>query len=471
MSNPMTGAFDPFADLATTAAGLTDFPSVAGVQLAHVGADGCLTEAAAGTADAETGRPVTTSTRLRPGSITKLLTATMVMQCVDDGLVAVDEPVGRWLPEAALDDRITVLHLVAHSSGIDAGDLFVDTGDDPGALERYAALLADRDLLFAPGATFSYCNAGFVLAGLLVARLRGETWEDVARDRVFDSLGMESTRFDSGSETDATFAAGGDVARGHLIGPDGLRPVAHGTLSADPMCTRGLAPAGATLVSTAADLARFAAAHLEGAAPRVLSAASARAMRQLHARAPGGVTKMRGVGMAWQVWDHPTGTIVRIGGANPGQSGVVALDPNTDQVLVALTNSDQGVNIVTAMIDGFGPAATADDEPAPADMTPYAGTYANAELTIDIEPSDDGGGLTARLVDSSEMRVGATSSSAQVASGLPDPKAFVGMSSPLSPIDRTTFASPLGPVAFLRLCDEERPSHIRLRMRALRRVG
>jgi hypothetical protein len=193
-------------------------------------------------------------------------------------------------------------------------------------------------------------------------------------------------------------------------------------------------------------------------------------MRALHSRAPGGVTRMRGVGMAWQVWDHQAGTMVRIGGANPGQSGVVAVDPNTNEALVALTNSDQGVNLVTAMIDGFGPAAVPDDDPPPPDMSSYAGTYANAELTIAVDASGDGSGLAARLVESSEMRVGATQAGAQVAAGLPDPSSFLGASSPLSPIDRTTFASPLGPVAFLRLDGDDRPSHIRLRMRALRRV-
>src|SRR4051812_12845187 len=76
---------------------------------------------------------------LRPGSVTKVLTATAVMQCVDDGLLSLEDPVARWAPH--LDGAIKVEHLLSHSSGIDAGDVFVDTGDDDGCLERYVALL------------------------------------------------------------------------------------------------------------------------------------------------------------------------------------------------------------------------------------------------------------------------------------------------------------------------------------------
>ena len=62
---------------------------------------------------------------LRPGSITKVFTATAVLQCVEAGLLSLDDPVCRWMPHLRPD--VTVRHLLTHSSGIDAGDLFVDT--------------------------------------------------------------------------------------------------------------------------------------------------------------------------------------------------------------------------------------------------------------------------------------------------------------------------------------------------------
>src|SRR4051794_13944409 len=64
---------------------------------------------------------------LRPGSITKVVTATAVLQAIDDGLLGLDDPVSRWVPH--IDGDVLVRHLLSHSSGIDAGDVFVDTGD------------------------------------------------------------------------------------------------------------------------------------------------------------------------------------------------------------------------------------------------------------------------------------------------------------------------------------------------------
>jgi CubicO group peptidase (beta-lactamase class C family) len=463
MHNPMTEAA---ADVHATADRLASLPMVLGVQVAAVGPDGEVRTAAVGSADVDAGdeRPVTTTTRFRPGSITKLLTATMVLQCVEDGLLGLDDPVRHHLPELRLADegaadRILVRHLLAHSSGIDAADVFVDCGDGDDALARYVELLDGAPLLFEPGRWMSYCNAGFVLAGHLVARARGASWEEVARARVLDPLAMTSTAFETGRQVDEAAAAGDDVVRGHLVAgvPVG---VPAGTLTADPMCTRGLAPAGATLTSTAADLARFAAAHV-GATP-VLSEASARVMQELHAAAPGGVTKQAGMGLAWQVWRGATPADPlrpRIGGANPGQSGLIAVDPSTGTALVVLTNTDQGVNAVNLLLDGFGPAAVPDDDPAPADLRPYVGRYRSHAVTLDIRVGPDDA-LQLVASDIEEARVGA----------MRLPGAAGELTYDLDPVDRTTFRTPIGPVAFIDRDDEGRPQLLRWRMRAHRRT-
>jgi CubicO group peptidase (beta-lactamase class C family) len=459
MSNPSSGVVD---DPEGTATRLAAFPNLVGVQVATATAAGIRT-ASAGPADVD--RPdalVTAETIFRPGSITKLLTATMVMQCVDDGLVSLDDPVTKHVPGFRLAapgdaDRVTVAHLLAHASGIDAGDVFVDTGDGDDALARYVELLHDAGLLFEPGRWMSYCNGGFVLAGHLVALLRGQTWEEVAQQRVFDPLGMTATAFVTGKDAE------GCGARGHLAGPGGVLGVPPGTLADDPMCTRGLAPAGGTLSSTAADLARFAAAHLgvqDG--PPILSAASAGEMRRLWARAPGGVTKMAGMGLGWQVWRGETSDAPlrpRIGGANPGQSGLIAVDQESAAALVVLTNTDQGVNAVNLLLDGFGPAAVPDDEPPPADLDSYAGRYRSQAMTMEVG-ADDSGGLRAVVVGITEARIGA----------MRMPGVVGDLTYSLTPIDRTTFATPIGPIAFIDRGDDGRPQVLRWRMRAHRRI-
>jgi CubicO group peptidase (beta-lactamase class C family) len=459
MENPVWG---PGADVESLADRLTSLPTIVGAQVAVVSREG-VSAAAGGILDLEApGRPVVAESLFRPGSITKLLTATLVMQCVDDGLVALDDPVTAHVPEfrlaAAGDaDRVEVGHLLAHSSGIDAGDLFVDTGEGDDALARYVDLLGSQGLLFEPGRWMSYCNAGFVLAGHLLARVRGASWEDVASERILGPLGMSSTVFLSGTDAE------GVGARGHLVGPGGPVRVPTGTLSADPMCTRGLAPAGATLTSTAADLARFAAVHVglaeDGA---VLSDEAAATMRRLWAPAPGGVTKMAGMGLGWQVWrgeatDAPLRP--RIGGANPGQSGLIACDPERASALVVLTNSDQGVNAVSMLLDGVGPAAVPDDEPARDDLAAYCGTFGSHAMNVTVQ-ADGAGALQIVVSGIQDARVGA----------MRLPGAVGDLTYPLTAIDRTTFASPLGPIAFIDRDDAGRPRLLRWRMRALHRV-
>lgn len=467
---PVTG------DLATVADRLASFPSTAGVQLASYTA-GEWHSAASGFADVTAGALLGDRTRFRPGSITKLLTATLVMQCVDDGLVALDDDAGALLG-LRLPAGVRVGHLVSHSSGIDAGDLFVATeGDDE--IESYGRLIDGTGALFEPGALFSYNNAGFVLAGMLVQRLRDATFEEVARSRVFTPVGMESSDFVAGGELvgRGAFDPSGDpqYAIGHLALPGELVRVPDQAVIDDPVCSRSLAPAGGTLVSTATDLVRFAASHLAPAAtgaadlPPVLSPASAALMRALHARAPGGVTKMVGVGLGWQIWRHGDRTIGRIGGANPGQSGLVAVDPVAGTALAALTNSDQGVNLVTGLLDGFGPAAVKDDDDPPADLSVYCGTYESHAMAFAVDI--DAGALGVQLVEAADMRIGATQmSTVSSAFGHTDLEAIAMTRFPLTAIDRTTFSSPMGPIAFVRESpSDEGPRWMRWRMRVLRR--
>ena len=460
MTNPMA---NPMEDPEATAAQLAALPTVVGVQVATVSSAG-IRLAEAGPVDADVpDAPVTAETRFRPGSITKLLTATMVLQCVDDGLVALDDPVADHVPAVA-DRRITVAHLLAHSSGLDAGDVFVDTGDDDEAIARYVAEhVVGRRLLFEPGRWMSYCNGGYVLAGHLVERARDATWDAVARERVLEPLGMAATVFLTGKEAEAA-TDGPASARGHLAGPGGVTGVPTGTLASDPMCTRGLAPAGATLSSTAGDLARFAAAHLgvhDG--PPILTPSSAARMRELWAAAPGGVTKMAGVGLAWQLWrGQAAGDPLRprIGGANPGQSGVVAIDPVKAVGLVVLSNSDQGVNGVNLLLDGFGPAAVPDDVAPPEDLSVYAGRYRSHAMSVDVEVAG-GGGLRVVVGGIEAARIGS----------MRMPGVIGDLTYALTAVDRTTWASPIGPIAFIDPDEAGRPRLLRWRMRAYRRVS
>ena len=153
--------------------------------------------AAHGVLNAATQVPVTTDSVFQVGSITKPWTATMIMQLVDEGLLSLDTTVSEVLPGARLGtadvgDQVTVRHLLTHTSGID-GDVFTDTGRGDDCVERYVGLLAEVPSVFTPGATYSYCNSGYVLLGRIIEVIDGQSWDESLRERLIGPLAATQT--------------------------------------------------------------------------------------------------------------------------------------------------------------------------------------------------------------------------------------------------------------------------------------
>ncbi|KOG86020.1 beta-lactamase, partial [Streptomyces varsoviensis] len=178
------------------------------------------------------------------------------------------------LPELRLADpaatqKLTMRHLLTHTSGID-GDIFTDTGRGDDCLERYTELLADAAQNHPLGATFSYCNSGFSLAGRVIEKLTGLTWDRALRERLCTPLGLTSAST-LPEEALLLRAAVGHVAEG---GADPAPAEIWGL-------PRSAGPAGLITAGTA-DVLAFARLHLTGGlgpdGERLLSARSAAAM-------------------------------------------------------------------------------------------------------------------------------------------------------------------------------------------------
>jgi CubicO group peptidase (beta-lactamase class C family) len=205
-------------------------------------------------------RDVTATTPFVIGSATKSFTALAVMQLVDSGDVDLDAPVREYIPELApapgepVDD-ITVRHLLQHTSGLDdlsGGTLLASAGD--GTPEQAIAELGDADLGSAPGETWRYANANFVLAGLVVERASGIPYGDFVERRIFRPLGMAH------SHADAAAAEEEGLTEGHRFW-FGL-PVATGPTALEATLAAGY------LISTAEDLGRYLSMYLsDGVAP------------------------------------------------------------------------------------------------------------------------------------------------------------------------------------------------------------
>jgi CubicO group peptidase (beta-lactamase class C family) len=170
-----------------------------GLSVVVVEGDQVLLSRGYGFADREAGTPMTEDTPVAIASTTKGMTALAMMQLVEQGLVDLDAPVTRYLPDFAMDDEravdITVRQVLSHTSGIPSGG-GTDLTQDDQALERRVALLADVDLRFTPGGGYQYANDGYSVAGLIIQRVSGVSYEDFIAAHLFEPLGMARTTFD-----------------------------------------------------------------------------------------------------------------------------------------------------------------------------------------------------------------------------------------------------------------------------------
>ncbi|WEJ98130.1 MAG: serine hydrolase [Candidatus Sphingomonas phytovorans] len=145
------------------------------------------------------GAPITIGSRFNIGSAGKMFTAVAVGQLVDTGEVELDAPIGRYVdgltPGASV---VTVRQLLTHSSGL--GNFF--TPDNLVAIERARDLDALKPLIsaeapaFTPGSRFAYSNSGFLLLGLMIERVSGQTYGAYLASHVFAPAGMTATSLD-----------------------------------------------------------------------------------------------------------------------------------------------------------------------------------------------------------------------------------------------------------------------------------
>ncbi|MGW3657917.1 serine hydrolase domain-containing protein [Streptomyces sp. NPDC005151] len=274
-----------------------------------VGAGTEVVEAAAGVLSTATGVEATVDSVFQIGSITKVLTATLVMQLVGEGRVALDAPVRTYLPGFR---EATVRQLLCHTSGFE-GDVFTDTGKGDDCLAAYVDLLAEVPQIFEPGAMFSYNNAGYCVLGRIVELVRGKPFDACMRDHLFTPLGMTH------AANDPYEAIVHRAAVGHLGG----KPSAVWAMA------RSNAPAGSMLAMTPRDLLAFARIHLADD--------GLRAMLQPQVALPD-IGWGTAWGLGWELYDLPGGLVFGHDGNTIGQSAVLRVVPGRDLAVAVFTN-------------------------------------------------------------------------------------------------------------------------------------
>ena len=283
----------------------------------------------------------------RIGSITKTLVAVAVLRLRDEGLLSLDDPIGRLVPETGYPDA-TVGSLLAHTSGLQSEPVGPWWERSPGV--DVATLLAANDgagAVAPAGAWFHYSNLGFALLGEAVARVRGASWWDVVQGELLAPLGMNRTTYDA----EAPAATGLSVE--HFTG----------RLTREPhQDTGAMAPAGQAW-STVFDLARWA-GFLTAGHPDVLAAATLR-----EAGRPSPPATDYGLGFRLVPWQgrHLIGHT----GSMPGFLASCFGDPGTGDGCVVLANATTGLDADAVPHLLLGEARVAPSEPwVPTDVLP-----------------------------------------------------------------------------------------------------
>lgn len=298
------------------------------------------------------GVPVTASTRFLVASVTKMVTATTVLRLVERGAVRLDQPLIEVLPAehltSALTGEHTLHHLLSHTSGLpnyhddedQTPESFSSSWDrvPPQRARRPADLLPlFRDLPAAarPGERYSYADANYVLAGLVIEAVTGKPYSQAAADEVLAVAGMADSGFDQRDEDPPR------LATGYLHEPDTPFESWRANVFSTP--SGGMPDGG--LVTTTTDLARLIDALVAG---QLVSPETFAAMTSVQCGTTDGAERY---GYGLQL-GFAGSELVLLGhnGLDPGVSAVVAYHPAADTTIVALCNHDRGVWAVNVRI-------------------------------------------------------------------------------------------------------------------------
>lgn len=263
-------------------------------------------------------------TRFRIGSMNKMFTAVATLQLVQSGKLDLKSPLGKYLtdyPNQDLASKVTIEHLLTHTGG--TGDIFGPDFEqhrlELKTLQDYVNLYGKRALGYEPGSRWQYSNYGFLLLGVIIEKVSGQSYYDYVRDHIFKPAGMTGT----GSEPEDQAVSDRSVGYTRFIG-NGLQR------NTDTLPYRGTSAGGG--YSTVEDLFRFATALQTN---KLLNAQNTELLTT------GKVDTGRGKYAFGFQEEIVNGTrCFGHGGGAPGMNGELKICPGPGYVLVVLANMD-----------------------------------------------------------------------------------------------------------------------------------
>jgi CubicO group peptidase (beta-lactamase class C family) len=182
-----------------------------------------------GLANVELQVPAKPESVFQSGSVGKQFTATAVMMLVEEGKVGLDDPLTKYFPQApATWKEATVRELLSHTAGLGDYPKHFDFRKD-WTEDEELKLIENIPLAYPPGTKWAYSNLGYVTLGILIHRVTREFYGDFLQQRIFQPLGMQSTRIISEADIVPNRSAGYRLVKGELKNQEWVSPVLNTT--------------------------------------------------------------------------------------------------------------------------------------------------------------------------------------------------------------------------------------------------
>ncbi|HDR4766567.1 TPA: beta-lactamase family protein [Bacillus cereus] len=286
----------------------------------------------AGIADLRTKKPMKTDFRFRIGSTTKTFTATVLLQLAGENRLNLDDSIEKWLPGVIQgngydSNQITIRQILNHTSGIadyiKSKDFDMKDTKKAYTAEELVKMGISLPPDFAPGKGWSYSNTGYVLLGMLIEKVTGNSYAEEVENRIIEPLDLSNT-FSPGN---STVIPGPKHARGYVKydGESGLKDVTYFNPS--------IASSAGDMISTADDLNKFFSYLLSG---KLLKEQQ---LKQMLTTVPTGIEEIDGYGLGIyetklpngvSIWGHAGGVpgFSTFGGGTLGGKHTLAINLN-----------------------------------------------------------------------------------------------------------------------------------------------
>jgi CubicO group peptidase (beta-lactamase class C family) len=316
------------------AAGRLDFSGVVLVASA-----GRLTTYARGVTGGPGSAPITLHTRFNLGSASKMFTAVAVAQLIEAGRVRLDDRIDRYVPGLTPEaSAVTIRQLLDHSSGL--GNYFTPQNLPLLARARTLSdllpLVANERPAFPPGVRFAYSDSGYLLLGLLIERVSGESYGEYLQEHVFAPARMTESALIPGGPP--AWAVGMTAMPPPIAAPADLARAVHGSPRPAPEAALRGGPAGGAF-STAGDMQRFFKALSLGRLTTTVSLHMLVATQIVASPAQGGQPE-RDYGFGFGVGRFSGHRWFGHNGGAPGVNAEATVFPEERVIVVVLANRD-----------------------------------------------------------------------------------------------------------------------------------